>query len=61
MNIGLFFNEALHHTEALLCFREIEYEKKQELQRMEILKNSLEAARKSKAQEICFSPLCHTI
>lgn len=57
---GFLFDETLTPGEAVLCFREVEREKVQQLQRTRLLEEALEAARRSEeTQSSFFSSMSH--
>ena len=60
VNVRLLFDESLNPNEAVLCFREVDAEKQQQLQHLELLRNSLETAKKSEeSQKRFFSSMSH--
>lgn len=60
VNVRVLFDESLSPDEVVLCFREVETEKQQQLQRRELLEAALEAAQKSeKAKNAFFSSMSH--
>lgn len=60
VNVRVLFDESLSPDEVVLCFREVEAEKQQQLQRRELLESALEAAQKSeKAKNAFFSSMSH--
>ena len=60
VNVRVLFDETLTPGEAVLCFREVEREKVQQLQRTRLLEEALEAARRSEeTQSSFFSSMSH--
>lgn len=60
VTIRVLFDEALASREVILCFREIEKEKQQQLEEHALLVNSLNKARESeKAKQVFFSNMSH--
>ena len=60
VNIRVLFDESLAPEEVVLCFREVDQEKRQQLQERKLLKNSLEASRQSeKSKQAFFSNMSH--
>ena len=60
VQVQMLFDESLNRGEVVLCFREIDAEKQQQLQQMQLLQDSLEAARKSEqSQKNFFSSVSH--
>ncbi len=54
VNVRLLFDESLNPEEAVLCFREVDGEKKEQLGQMQLLKESLKTARESEESKISF-------
>lgn len=54
VNVRLLFDESLNPEEAVLCFKEVDEEKRGQLQHMELLKESLQTARKSEEDKNAF-------
>ena len=62
VNVRMMFDESLNPDEAVLCFREVEEEKKARLKQIELLRESLSAAKKKRRIQKCFFfPICPTI
>ena len=60
VQIQMLFDESLNRGEVVLCFREIDEEKGRQLQQMQLLQNSLDAAHKSEqSQKNFFSSVSH--
>ena len=60
VNVRLLFDESLNPDEAVLCFREVDEEKREQLQHMELLKEALKTARKSgEDRNAFFSHMSH--
>lgn len=60
VNIRLLFDESLHADEAVLCFREVNNEKKLQLKQIQLLQESLKVAKKSEeARNTFFSNMSH--
>ena len=60
VNVRLLFDKSLAPYEAILCFREIEQEKRAQLQQQELLENALASAQKnSNAKQAFFSNMSH--
>ena len=60
VNIRTLYNQALSPDEVVLCFRNVDEEKRRELQNLTILRNALETAQKStKAKSEFFSSMSH--
>lgn len=60
VNVRMLFDESLSPGEVVLCFREVEEEKQRQLQEIELLSTSLEAARKSEeSKNSFFSSMSH--
>lgn len=60
VNIRTLYDRTLAHDEVILCFRDVDEEKRKELQNTIILQNALEDARKSnKAKTDFFSSMSH--
>lgn len=60
VNVRLLFDASLQHNEAILCFRQVDAEKTQQLQHLHMLENALDRARESEAaQEKFFSQMSH--
>lgn len=60
VQVQMLFDESLNRGEVVLCFREIDAEKQRQLQQMQLLQDSLEAARKSEqSQKNFFSSVSH--
>lgn len=60
VNIRVLFDESLSSQEVILCFREIEKEKQQQLEEHALLVDSLNKARESeKAKQVFFSNMSH--
>lgn len=54
VNVRLLFDESLNPEEAVLCFKEVDAEKREQLQHIELLKESLRTARKSEEDKNAF-------
>ena len=60
VNVRLLFDESLNPEEAVLCFRMVDDEKKEQLSQIELLKESLKAARESEeSKNSFFSNMSH--
>lgn len=60
VNVRVLFDEAIESEEIILCFREVEREKKVQKEQLEILENALENAKKSEQSKIeFFSGMSH--
>ena len=60
VNIRTLYNEKLAPGEVILCFREVDVEKRQQLQHTILLQEALDTARKStKAKSLFFSSMSH--
>lgn len=61
VNVRLLFDDSLLNTdEAVLCFQEVDQEKKEQLVHLELMESALEAAQNSeKAKNIFFSTMSH--
>ena len=60
VNVRLLFDESLAPEEVVLCFRDIDAEKKAQIQEYELLKESLEVARQSaRSRQNFFSNVSH--
>ena len=60
VNVKLLFDESLDPEEAVLCFREVDEEKKMQLRQMQLLKESLNAAKESEeSKNLFFSNMSH--
>lgn len=60
VNVRVLIDESLSSTEAVLCFRLVNEEKERQLQHMELLKSSLETARRSEeTRNLFFSSMSH--
>ena len=60
VNVRLLFDESLAPEEVVLCFRDIDAEKKAQIQEYELLKESLEVARQSaRARQNFFNNVSH--
>lgn len=60
VNIRVIYNEVLGHDEAILCFREVDAEKKAQMDQQLLLETSLETARKNmKERNLFFSSVSH--
>lgn len=60
VNVRLLFDESLNPDEAVLCFREVDEEKKEQLSQMQLLKESLKAAHESEeSKNSFFSNMSH--
>lgn len=54
VNVRVLFDEVLRDDEAVLCFRDIEAEKKQQLQEKQLLETALESSRRSEKNQLTF-------
>ena len=62
VNIRTLYNEDMAPDEVILCFREVDIEKRQQLQHTLILQEALETAKKStKAKSVFFSSMSHDL
>ena len=60
VNVRLLFDVSLRQSEAILCFRQVDAEKTQQLQQLHMLESALDRARESEAaQEKFFSQMSH--
>lgn len=60
VSVRLLYDESLNKNEAVLCFREVEEEKKSQLQHQHILETALDTAKKNEdAQSQFFSAMSH--
>lgn len=60
VNVRLLFDSSLQPDEAILCFRQVEREKAEQLRQFQVLENALDRARESEAaQEQFFSQMSH--
>lgn len=60
VNVRLLFDESLNPEEAVLCFREVDAEKKEQLSQIKLLKESLKAAQESEeSKNSFFSNMSH--
>lgn len=60
VNVRLLFDESLNPNEAVLCFKEVDDEKREQLQQMQLLKESLRSARESEeSKNLFFSNMSH--
>lgn len=60
VNIRVLFDESLQPEEVVLCFREVDREKRQHLQELRLLENTLEASRQSEeSKQSFFSRMSH--
>jgi signal transduction histidine kinase len=60
VNVRVLFDESLSPNEVVLCFREVEQEKQQQLQERELLEDALENARRSeKTKQAFFNNMSH--
>ncbi len=60
VNVRLLFDESLNPDEAVLCFREVDEEKKEQLGQIQLLKESLRAAQESEeSKNSFFSNMSH--
>ncbi|MCI5690794.1 MAG: ATP-binding protein [Clostridiales bacterium] len=60
VNVRLLFDSALQPNEAILCFRQVDREKLQQIQQMQALERALDRAKESEAtQERFFSQMSH--
>lgn len=60
VSVRVLFDESLAPEEAVLCFREVDQEKSQQLQERRLLESSLEAARQSESsKQAFFSNMSH--
>lgn len=60
VNVRLLFDASLQKSEAILCFRQVDAEKTQQLQQLHMLESALDRARESEAaQERFFSQMSH--
>lgn len=54
INVRVLFDETLEPEEAVLCFREIDQEKRRQIQERRLLEDTLSAARKSEKSKLAF-------
>lgn len=60
VNVRILFDESLNPEEAVLCFREVDEDKKQQLGQVQLLKEALNAAKKSEeSKNSFFSNMSH--
>ena len=60
VNVRLLFDESLDPGEVVLCFREVDEEKRQQLQQRRLLENALDTAKRSeKAKNAFFNNMSH--
>ena len=60
VNVRILFDESLAPEEVVLCFKEVDQEKQQQLKERELLENALENARRSeKAKHAFFNNMSH--
>lgn len=60
VNIRVLFDESLQPEEVVLCFREVDREKRRHLQELRLLENSLQASRQSEeSKQSFFSRMSH--
>ena len=60
VNVRLLFDESLNPEEAVLCFKEVDEEKRAQLRQIQLLKESLKAARESEeSKNSFFSRMSH--
>ena len=60
VNVRLLFDESLDQKEAVMCFREVDVEKHEQLRQIELLRESLTTARESvEAKNAFFSNMSH--
>src|SRR5699024_8129339 len=60
VNVKLLFDESLNPEEAVLCFREVDEEKKAQLKQIQLLRESLNAAKESEeSKNSFFSNMSH--
>ena len=60
VNVRLLFDDSLHRGEAILCFREVDEEKRRQLRHTELLKESLLTMQKNaEARNIFFANMSH--
>ena len=60
VNIRVLFDESLEPEEVVLCFREVDREKRQHLQELRLLESTLEASRRSEqSKQSFFSNMSH--
>lgn len=60
VNIRTLYNEKVAPNQVIFCFREVDQEKRQQQQHMQLLRDALESARKSaKEREIFFNNMSH--
>lgn len=58
VNVRVLFDESLNPEEAVLCFREVDEEKKAQLKQIQLLRESLQTAKESEESKNSFFPIC---
>ena len=61
VSIKIVYNKGLGLNEVIMCFREIDQEKKKEINQHELLERALENAERQIRRKPCFSAICPMI
>ena len=54
VNVSMLYDDSLANNEVVLCFKEVDQEKKEELQQKKLLENTLASARRSEKSKMAF-------